>query len=110
MDIILASQIFDLLPGYQAKRKLLILLHSCLKKKGWLITIGEEPPLFSLSPHLSTEMNQAFLSLFEGIDSHLLAHEILHTPDSKSFYLWSTIRTPIDPQHSMYLHLAEKLK
>lgn len=108
VDVIIASQIFDLVKGYSSKRDLITFFYNILKDGGQLIVIGEEPPLFSLSSNLSKKMNEYFYMLFEGIDSDKMKHELMCTPNTYSFYVTSTVRTRIDHKHSMYLQIAEK--
>ncbi|GEM_PF-4203121 len=113
VDVILVSQLFDILKGWKAKRDALERFCKLLDAGALLVLVGEETPQFRACKKLGLLEELLFRALFDAFRKEDAVQEVERIADGTLKIVPGGVLTyPInkDPSHRLYVILAERQK
>lgn len=110
MDIVMLSQVLDVMKGCNAKRNALKALYSYLRVGGIGIIIGEDPSMFSVNNSMDPIMEDLFTALFQekGWDFQATKREITNLFEGRMKMVLSYMQE-IDNHHQLFILIVQKM-
>lgn len=107
-DIVIISQVLDLLKGIETKNKALTLAHDYLKIGGNAIVIGEDPARFTLEKESDILIALIFETIFDPFDKIQTENEIKRIRNGR-LNIIGDVSERIDDVHSIFIKIAKKI-
>jgi len=107
-DLVIISQVLDLLKGIETKNKALTLAHDYLKIGGHAIVIGEDPARFTLEKETDILIALIFETIFDPFDKIQTENEIKRVRNGR-LNIIGDVSERIDDVHSIFIKIAKKI-